>query len=139
MAASNVTDALFDREIDAPPGELLLSTSNHRDDPRTVPRLFTPRYRRWQMFTCLPLKFGSSYSSGLTLYWNQDVLTGMVSYGPRGHPVTVGWCTGLAKYVPLAQGEHFTSLWLRLSGLRKHFHAADLLTVSKSPPPNVTE
>ena len=133
LDARYTTDVLFDHEIDAPPGELLLSTFYHRDDSQILPRLSTPHYRRWQMFTCLPLVYGSTYSSGLTLYWRRDALSGMTSYAPGERPVTIGRCTGLARHVPLAQGEHFTSLWLRRSGRHAH-HTPSLLTVGRTIP-----
>lgn len=106
-------DILLDVEMDALPGELLPFTANSNNARR--PLKATANYRRWDMLSHLPLKFGSSYSSGLTVYWDEGKIKGMASYGPGNLSASIGERTTDAMHLSLAPEEFFTSLWLRPS------------------------
>lgn len=110
--AKRVVDALLDNEVDAPPG-VLLAFTRKRFWGSPLPRLQSPQYRWWKLFSCLPLKFGSAYTSGLTVHWSEREVIGMTSYGEDGRCASVGYRRGHATHFALSQGEFFTSLWVR--------------------------
>jgi len=127
---SGVRRALTDREFDAPPKKPFAFTckpSGHWS------RLSLPVYRRWKLVCSLPLQFGSSYSTGLTMYWTGRLLTGMASHGPTGQTASIGQCTGEAMHFPLGPGEYFTSLWIRPGNKYDLITHPFLVTVSLTP------
>lgn len=102
----------MDREVHGPHGGLLVFMSRRHGFP---PFLSAPYYPEtmWTHTSCLPLVFGSTYTSGLTVFFSNRGLIGMASYGPKNKVATVGWCEGEAVHFPLAPGEYFTSLWVQ--------------------------
>lgn len=104
-------NALLDVEIDTLPGQLLPFTANVNNPCR--PLKATTHYYRWDMRTYLPLTFGSRYSSGLTVYWDEWKIRGIASYGPDKQSALVGQRTPDAMHFSLAPEEFFTSFWLR--------------------------
>lgn len=127
----HVYHALLDREIESSHGERLAFI--FKPDNRR-PLFSTPHYpaRTWKHVCCLPLVFGSTYTSGLTMFWNKGTLKGMASYGPRNEVATVGLCTGEAVHFPLVPGEYFTSLWIRMGYVQPPLVQPFLLTLGTS-------
>ena len=107
-------DVLLDAEMDTLPGQLLPFTHIYRNPIRPI--FSTPHYhRRWEMFSYLPLKFGSCYTSGLTVYWVDCIIKGMASHGPGGQYTSIGQRSSNAMHFPLAPEEFFTTFWFRPS------------------------
>lgn len=100
----------LDTEIDTLPGELVPFSAN--DQALRPPLMTNPYYRRWDLLTCLPLMFGLCYTSGLTVYWDDYTVIGMVSYGPENQSAFVGRRSKNAMHVSLATKEFFTTFWV---------------------------
>ena len=123
--------ALLDREIETPHAEHL--AFRIMLDGRT-PLFSTPYYplEEWRFTRCLPLVFGNTYTSGLTVFWSKKSIVGLAAYGPNGRRESVGLCTGVATHFPLSPGEYFTFLWIRMGHAQPPMASPFLLTLGTS-------